>query len=226
MPNRIKIILAEDQQLIRDSLQQLLISNPSYAIVTALSNGRHVVNFLDNSKELPDLCILDIQMPELDGIDCAKYIRKHYPAIKIVLLTSFNTESYMEEGLLSEVNGYILKDASIEAFDRALKSVLDGQFVAPWPLMNMMVKRLKHLSEIEQSRDFQYTNDLVSHYHSLEEQDIQIIRLIWLGWTNRMIADDLYLSEGTVKNYISRIYRKLRINTRAELMNLLGNLSK
>ncbi|MBP1154235.1 MULTISPECIES: response regulator transcription factor [unclassified Paenibacillus] len=224
MPNKAKILLAEDQQLMLDSVQQLLKANPRYTILAAVANGRQALQYLETHTERPDLCLLDIQMPELDGIDCARFIRERYPSVKIALLTSFNSESYMEQGLISGVNGYILKDTNNEAFDRSIQSMLDGQFIAPAALMNFLSGRLKMLTEMEQKSSIRYTTELLSR--SLDEKDIEIVWFIWRGWTNRMIADELYISEGTAKNYISRIYRKLQINNRSELMQLLRNLSQ
>lgn len=207
-----------------DSVQQLLKAYPRYTILAGVNNGRQALQFLETTAVLPDLCLLDIQMPELDGIECAKRIRKRYPSIKIALLTSFTSESYMEQGLLSGVDGYILKDTSIEAFDRAIQTVLDGQFTAPAMLMNFLSGRLKMFTEMEQKSSIRFTTELLSR--SLNEKDIEIVRFIWRGWTNQMIADELYISDGTVKNYISRIYRKLEITNRVELMHLLRDLAK
>lgn len=220
------IVLAEDQQLICDSLRKTLETIPEYDVLAAFSNGAEVLEFLAASPRLPDLCVLDIQMPVLGGMECAKQIKERHPSVAILMLTSFQTEDYLEQGLLHRINGYFLKDSSLDAFTRTVQAVLDGQFVAPAPLMNRLAERYQLLLKQEQQRDFQYGTKQLSQRFALDEREIEIIRLIWTGWSNRMIADDLYISEGTAKNYITRIYRKLKINNRSELIQLLESFAK
>jgi DNA-binding NarL/FixJ family response regulator len=215
-----KILLAEDQQLIREGLVQILKTN--FYILSAVSNGIEILEFLKKNEEHPDLCLIDIQMPELDGIECSRIIRESYPQIKIALLTSFNSLNHLEQGFLANVNGYILKDSSIDGFHLAIHSILSGQFVAPQPLIQKLSNRYNQLVEVEKKHNFPDAMDLLPLSELLDEKEIEIIKLIWSGWTNRMIADDLYISEGTVKNYVSRIYKKLKINSRSELINYLG----
>jgi DNA-binding NarL/FixJ family response regulator len=222
MPNTIKILLAEDQQLVRSSLQQLLQSNTNYEVIASVSNGEETLHFLENSDILPDLCVLDIQMPKMDGIECTKIVKQLFPAIKILLLTSYDHDTYMEQSFMVNVDGYLLKEANLDSFYRAVDTVLDGQFVAPIRMMNKIAARLTSLREIERKSKYNNLTKLLSvHSDSLDNKDLEIIKLIWQGWTNRMIAEDLYISEGTVKNYVSRMYRKLKINTRSELLQLL-----
>ena len=220
------ILLAEDQHLIRQSLLALLQSNPAYTIAAAVQDGEQAMRYLEQASSLPNLCILDVQMPNMDGINCAARIRKLSPDVKIALLTSHHSDCYMEQGLLSGVNGYLLKDTQPDTFDRAIQLIMDGYFAAPWPLISPIASRLKQYTDDKQKGDFNHAAQFMRRQYALDDKDIEIIRLIWLGWTNRMIADDLYISEGTVKNYVSRIYRSIRIKNRSELLELLGNSLK
>lgn len=220
--NKVKILLAEDQHLIRQAMQQLLQSNQNYEIVAALGNGEEVLQYLKTATMRPDLCILDIHMPLLDGIDTAVLLKEYYPHIKIVLLTSFTNKAYLEKGMLASVHGYILKESDYEQLNRTIEMVLEGQFVAPWGLMDEIMTRYKQLNENERMNKFDEKVKALPYMDSFDKKDLEIIRCIWLGWTNRMIAESLYISEGTLKNNLTRIYRRLKINNRNDLIKLLG----
>jgi DNA-binding NarL/FixJ family response regulator len=223
MPDAIKLLLAEDQQLVRSSLQQLLQLDKNYDILASVSNGKEALHFLENSEILPHICIMDILMPEMDGIECSKTIKQLFPSTKIVLLTSYDHDTYLEQGVMANIDGYLLKETNLDSFYRVLEMVLEGQFVAPKRMMNQIASRLTSLIEMERKSKEDNLHGLLSLYSdSLDNKDLEIIKLIWQGWTNRMIAEDLYISEGTVKNYVSRMYKKLKINTRSELMQLLA----
>ncbi|WP_177237635.1 response regulator transcription factor [Paenibacillus sp. 1_12] len=224
LTSTIKILLAEDHSLVRSCLQEILQTNPRYEIVASVASCEEALRSLQNSSPLPELCILDIQMPNMDGIECTKAIRENYPQMKIILLTAFDHDAYMEEGAIAGINGYLLKDTSVEAFYRSVELVMEGQFVAPLKLMSNISVRLAQLKEFEKNKTIDNLSRLLSkHTISLDNKELEIVRLICLGWSNRMIAEDLYITEGTVKNYVSRMYRKMSIHTRSELMRLLND---
>ncbi|MCU6795959.1 response regulator transcription factor [Paenibacillus sp. WQ 127069] len=219
----IKVLLAEDHSLVRSSLQEILQTNSKYEIIASVASSEEALSALQNSIIVPELCILDIQMPDMDGIECTKAIRELYPQMKIILLTAFDHDTYMEEGAIARINGYLLKDMNVESFYRSVDMVMEGQFVAPLKLINNISSRLTQLRELEKNTTINDLSKLLSkHSSSLDDKELEIVRLIWQGWSNRMIAEDLYITEGTVKNYVSRMYRKLSINTRSELLQILA----
>ncbi|WP_240413993.1 response regulator transcription factor [Paenibacillus periandrae] len=221
--NTIKVLLAEDHSLVRSSLQEILQMNSKYEIIASVASSEEALSALQNSTMLPELCILDIQMPDMDGIECTKAIRELYPQMKIILLTAYDDDIYMEEGTIARINGYLLKDMNVESFYRSVEMVMEGQFVAPIKLINNISSRITQLKELERNTTINDLSKLLSKYSSsLDDKELEIVRLIWQGWSNRMIAEDLYITEGTVKNYVSRMYRKLSINTRSELLQLLA----
>ena len=120
----IKIIIADDQQLLRESLKIILSSNPNFKIIDLVSNGKDVLTSIE--KEIPDIILMDIRMPEMDGVNCTKIIKEKYPQINVIVLTTFDDDEYIYNALKFGASGYLLKGSSLDELSKAIQTVYEG----------------------------------------------------------------------------------------------------
>ncbi|SHL62312.1 response regulator transcription factor [Shouchella rhizosphaerae] len=198
------ILLAEDQQIVRQGLKMMIEHSQRYQVIEA-ENGQEAVDLA--GRHVIDLVLMDVRMPVMTGIEATKRLIERDPNVKIVMLTTFIDERYAIEALKAGAKGYILKDADMESLfatiEKALlgELVLDGQVAA-----KVMPKLLQHSAPQEKEQ-----------IPPLAEREKEIIRLVGQGRNNAEIAAELYLSVGTVKNYISQLFIKLGVRDRTQL---------
>src|SRR5690625_998522 len=164
-------------------------------------------------------------MPMIDGLECAKRLRVIHPEIKIVLLSAYDDEESIESVLSVAADGYILKSASLDEFKETLQFIVNGKFVAPQTLIKTFSRRLTQLIKLEQENSIFYLKEQLHNSQHINKRECDIIHLLKRCWTNRMIAEKLHISEGTVKNYLSIIYKKLEIRNREDLLRLLTDMA-
>lgn len=195
------IVLAEDQDLIRESLESLLSAKEKLTIAATASNGKEALELCRIHK--PDIILLDIKMPELNGLEAARILKKENAASKIVLLTTFEEEELFAEALLLGVEGIFLKDINPDIFYTALCVIAQGLLV-----YDPLVK--KHTMTKDSLKKNQ-------HPFGLTDKDVQLIRLIAEGQANKGIASILSCSEGTIKNRVSSILSKMGLEDRTQI---------
>ncbi len=204
MDQKIKVMIADDQELLRNSLEQIINSDPDISVVGSVNSGNALIKSC--KKQPPDLILMDIEMPEIDGLAALKIIKKTHPGIKVLMLTTFENAEYITEAFLSDADGYITKDIGYKKLIATIKCVSMGLTVIHQSAKKIIIEKFQKRSRVKVN----YTDLL-----SLEE--INIVRLIVLGESNRQIGDNLHYTEGTIKNKVSRIYEKLGISNRLEL---------
>lgn len=206
----IKIIIADDQQLIRESLKIVLNANPDFSVIDTVSNGKEVLESI--KKQKPDIILMDVRMPVMDGTTCTKYVKEKYPSIKVIILTTFDDDDFIFSALKYGASGYLLKGGSPQDLYRAIKTVNQGgAMINP----NITEKVFKLFSKMAQTNysinvDEDQTKDF-------SKSEWQVIQQVGLGLSNKEIAAKLFLSEGTVRNYISKILDKLSLRDRTQL---------
>ncbi|MBN2510894.1 MAG: response regulator transcription factor [Spirochaetales bacterium] len=198
-----KIIFAEDQQLIRESLAMLISDDPDLEITGTAANGQEAIDLCRAKK--PDLMLLDVQMPVLDGLKTAEILRKEQLNVKIVLITTFPDSEMLHEALSLGVEGFLLKDADPSLFIHAIKSIAAGLIVFQKPLM-------EHLRLLRCRPSNASPAEL-----GLTEKEIDCMRHIAKGLGNKEIAYLESCSEGTVKNRVSGILSKLGLEARTQI---------
>ncbi|MNI23882.1 Transcriptional regulatory protein DegU [compost metagenome] len=165
--------------------------------------------------------MMDIQMPEMDGISALKKIKKSHPDTCILILTTFLEDNYIIDGLASGANGYILKDMDTDKMLTAIRDTVSGQFILPMAVASKLANRVSHL-DLNRS-----SGVTVDHRIRLTERERDIAGLVVKGCNNREIAAALYISEGTVRNYISNLYSKIgvmdRLQASIQLRELLAH---
>ncbi len=196
------LIIIDDDPFVTGALKILLEANPNITVLASGSNGKEAVSLYRRHR--PDILLMDIRMEEMDGLTASEQILQEYPDAKILLLTTFSDDEYIIKALLLGAKGYLLKQ-DYATIVPALEAVASGQTV----FGNEIISRIPSLMQQRESFD----------YHSLDinDRELEIIRLIAEGLSNKEIASALFLSEGTVRNYLSSILDKLHLRDRTQV---------
>ncbi|MFQ3193304.1 MAG: DNA-binding NarL/FixJ family response regulator [Colwellia sp.] len=201
----INVALVDDQQLVRQGIAGLLSLSDDISIIWQAENGEHAQEMLA-SDMIPDVLLLDIRMPKVNGIELVKILRSQGSTLPILMLTTFDDSELFMQSLQAGANGFLLKDVSLEKLVNAVKTLADGGFVAEPVVMKQLNQGLNDAPMID----------------NLTEKEQQILKLVAGGFSNKEIARSIFLAEGTVKNHVSTILSKLntRDRTRAVLIAL------
>lgn len=186
-----KLLVAEDQSMLRDALCQLLLMEDDVDDVLQAEDGEEAIELVKTNSI--DVAILDVEMPKKSGLDVLEWIREHKD-LKVIIVTTFKRVGYFERAVKAGVDAYVLKDRSTSELMSTIHTVLAGKKEYSPELMESMI----------------------SQDNPLSPQEKRILQLISLGKSNQDIADTLYLSNGTVRNYTSSIFNKLSANNRVE----------
>lgn len=206
----IKVMIVDDQELIRQSLELMLNNKNNISVIATAENGREAIGLTRSLK--PDVILMDIRMPGIDGIECIRIIKENYSEIKIIVLTTFDDDEYVFESLKYGANGFLLKGISLGELVKAIATVHQGG-ASLEPAIASKVFAL--FSQMAKSDYSQRIED--SELESLNNNELRIIQLIGQGLSNKEITQRLVFSEGTVRNYISSILRKLDLRDRTQI---------
>ncbi len=206
----IKILIADDQELIRQSLLIILRTKSGFKVTDAVKNGLEVIQSI--RKEKPDVILMDIRMPKIDGVACTQIIKENYPDIKIIILTTFDDDEYVFNALKYGASGYLLKGISIDELTGAITKVYQGTAMINEDIASKVVKLFSKMAQanIAIQIDEKQTAEL-------KNTEWKIISLVGRGLSNKEIAKKLKLSEGTVRNGLSNILSKLNLRDRTQV---------
>ncbi|MEK5482141.1 response regulator transcription factor [Viridibacillus sp. FSL R5-0888] len=199
----VHILIVEDQAIVRNGLKMIVEQEPDFEIVAEASNGFEALAALENHHI--DLVLMDVRMPEMNGIEATKRIRNRFPQIKVLVLTTFDDEEYAFEILKDGANGFLLKSAEPHKLISAIHSVLEGGLVLHEDVAAKLMPKLLKKSPPSQP------------VHTLTERELDVVRLVGEGKTNKEISEELFLSIGTVKNYMTHILQELDLRDRTQL---------
>lgn len=200
----LRIILVDDHEVVRLGLRTLLARHPEFEIVDEAGNANEAI---EKSLRLkPDIVVLDIRLPGASGIEACRQIVAQQPATKVIMLTSFADDEMLFDAIAAGASGYVLKQIGSEALVRALQIVGRGESLIDPALTQKVLARVRKSSH----RDEQ------SAFRKLNEQELKILALVAEGKPNREIAAQVFLSEKTVRNYVSAILDKLNLSSRAQ----------
>jgi two-component system, NarL family, response regulator NreC len=204
----ISILLADDHKIIRDGLRSLLDRQPKIEVIGEADNGRQAVQL---ARELtPDVVVMDISMPELNGMDATRQILADSPHIKIIALSMHTDKRFIIKMLQAGASGYLLKDCAFDELARAVSTVLAGQTYLSPEITTVVIKDL--VQETENS-----DSSLISQLSSRERE---VLQLLAEGKTTKQIAGELFISSKTVETHRTNIMKKLNIHTLADLVKL------
>ncbi|SMC23466.1 two component transcriptional regulator, LuxR family [Clostridium acidisoli DSM 12555] len=207
----IKVLIADDQELIRESLKIVLSANKDIEVVGTVCNGKEVIKLVRKYK--PDVILMDVCMPEMNGVQCTKIIKESYPNIKIIALTAFDDDEYIFNILKYGASGYLLKGVSMDELVKAIHTVSNGGAMTN---SDITAKVFKLFSQMAQG-DISIQVGAKKNLNDVCDTEWNIIKCVGLGLSNKEISKKLRLSEGTVRNYLSNILNKLNFRDRTQL---------
>ncbi len=217
---KIRLLLVDDQYLFLESLKLLLTSLASdFEIVATAINGEDAVRIL-SSVEV-DVILMDVYMPVMDGVAAVKLITKKYPAIAVIMLTTFEDDEYVAEALAHGAKGYLLKNIAPQMLITAVRAVSSGSvLISP----NIATSLIQHLKDRASSSRDSGQHSLPDWYYELTQKERGIIKLILRGLSNKEIAAEINVAEQTIRNYVSTIYDKLGVTCRKEAVQVTRDL--
>ena len=206
----IKVLIADDQELIRQSLQIVLETKEGIEVVGTAKDGREVIQLV--RKEKPDVILMDIRMPEMDGVQCTKIIKDIYPNIKIIILTTFDDDEFVFSALKHGASGYLLKGISMDELEKAIHTVYKGGAMINPEIATKVVEQFSEMAQSNYDVSIEAQN-----VEELTDTEWEIIKFVGRGMSNKEISGAMSLSEGTVRNYLSTILNKLDLRDRTQL---------
>lgn len=196
----IKVMIVDDQSLFRDGLKTVLSLEKSIIVAGMAKNGQEALEL--TPKLDPDVILMDIRMPEMNGVDAVKQIRERFGDKKIIMLTTFNDDEYIIQAVANGACGYLLKDIEVEKLVEAIHDANEGKMVLPPVVYHKLAEGLNKLSQSK-------TPEKTKLPFEFSDREGEICKMMVQGFTNKQIASALFITEGTVRNYISSIYSKI-----------------
>ena len=203
----IRVVICDDHALFRRGLSMVLESEDGIEVVGEAEDGEAVVRTVEELA--PDVVLMDVRMPKLSGIEATKAIAEAAPSTRIVMLTVSDEEEDLYEAIKAGAAGYLLKEISIEEVAEAIRSVVSGQSLITPSMASKLLAEFSNLSKKAEARQAVPTPQLTS-------RELEVLKLVAQGMSNKEIAAELYISENTVKNHVRNILEKLHLHSRME----------
>lgn len=199
----IKVLLVDDHFVVRQGLRGMLAGTADVEVVGEASSGKEAINQV--AILYPDVILLDIRMPGLDGLKLIQYLKQDFPELKFIILTQFDDEQFLLEAFKAGAHAYFLKNVSRDELLEAIRTVYQGKRILSKDLMDSVLTQFHDLAKKEARIQF-----------GLSEIDLNLLHLVVSGATNREIADQMFWSEATTKRKLSDVYRKLDVTDRTQ----------
>ena len=196
MDKKIKVMIADDQVILAEGIRSVLETDSELEVVGLAFDGFDALKKMEEN--MPDVVLMDIRMPNMNGVVATQSIKAKYPDVKVVILTTFDDSDYILNAIINGASGYLLKDIGSTALIDAVKNAYAGDTILPAKIAKRIADAAKNVSsdrEIKLKRAF-----------SLSDREVEIAQMLYEGYTNRQISTALKISEGTTRNYISAIY--------------------
>lgn len=203
---KIKVMIVDDQAILSEGIRSVLSTSDELEVVGVACDGRDALEKME--KILPDVVLLDIRMPNMNGVVATGEIKKKYPDVKVLILTTFDDSDYILSALNNGACGYLLKDIGAPALIDAIKNAYAGDTILPAKIAKKISDAAKTVSSDREIR--------LRKAFGFSDREVEIAVMLYEGFNNRQIASALNLSDGTARNYISAIYMKLGSDNRAD----------
>ncbi|MDP9424578.1 MAG: response regulator transcription factor [Actinomycetota bacterium] len=201
----VRVLIVDDQALIRQALKTLLDLESGIEVVGEAADGIEALELVPGTR--PDVALVDVRMPRMDGIELVKRLAEEHPRVAAVILTTFDDDEYVFEGLRAGALGYLLKDTSSGELVSAIEKASRGEVLLGGYVASKVVSELRRVTGGTAKGN---------PTGALSERELEVLRLVAAGFSNREIARELYITEGTVKNHISNVLRKLDLRDRTQ----------
>ena len=205
--SEITILIVDDQRLVREGIKSLLNIQEGICVIGTATNGQEAVE--ETLANHPDVILMDIRMPVLDGIEATRQIIKKLPNTKVLMLTTFDDEEYIVKSLQAGASGYLLKDIPAEDLAQAVRLTYSGLFQFDPSVAGKLIGQLNS----KESKKAEPDQEIISR---LTQREMEVLKLIATGATNKEIAETLVISEGTVKNHVSNLLNQLGLRDRIQ----------
>ncbi len=205
----IRLVLADDHAVVRSGTRELLEQQHDLKIVGEASNGEEAVQLAGELQ--PDVVVMDVRMPKMTGVEATKKIKELYPHIRILVLTAHDDDEYVFALLQAGANGYLLKTAEIEELVRAIRTVASGQSALAPEVTGKVVAQLASGKSLPEP-----ITEPEESYDGLTERELDILRRVGLGLSNKQIGKQLFISDRTVQAHLSNIFSKIGVSSRTE----------
>ena len=201
----IRILIVDDHEMVRHGLSVMMEREEGFSVVGEAKNGLEAV---EQAQALqPDIILMDLRMPEMDGVEAMRRIRAEQDDVKFLVLTTYDTDEYIFDAIDAGAKGYLLKDASREDLFRAVRTVNQGESLIVPGVVSRVLDRLTALSHRAAHGD---------EYPALSDREMEVLQLMARGSANKQIATDLQITESTVKTHVANIFQKLAVSHRTE----------
>ena len=198
----IRILIVDDHPVVREGIGSMLKKEPDFKMVGEASNGLEAI---EKARELlPDVVLMDLRMPEMDGVEAISRIKAEKPEVKFIILTTYSDDEYIFKGIAAGARAYLLKDAPRDELFKAIRMVSRGESLIQPVIASRVLDKLAELSRKTPAGEI------------LSEREIEVLRLMSGGESNKDIADQLSITQSTVKTHITSIFQKLNVTTRTE----------
>lgn len=210
----IRVLLVDDQLLIRQGIQTLLELEPDLEVVGAAANGRDAIAAVERVQ--PHVVLMDVRMPEMDGVAATRVLAERFPQVGVIILTTFDDDEYVFEGLKAGARGYLLKDVSSDDIAAAVRTVAAGGALIQPSIARKVVAEFSRLAAGTVAGSPESAPPIDPLIQPLTERELDVLRGLASGLSNREIADKLVITEGTVKNHVSNLLAKLDVRDRTQ----------
>ncbi len=201
-PQKIRVMVADDHPVVREGLTTMLARENDIEVLGEAQNGREAI---EQARQLqPDIILMDLRMPEIDGIEAIRRIKAENPKVKFIILTTYDNDEYIFKGIEAGARAYLLKDAPRGELFKAIRAINRGESLIEPAIAGKVLDRLAELSRQAQPQE------------ALSEREFEVLNLIANGASNKLIAANLQIGESTVKTHIQGIFNKLGVNDRTE----------
>jgi two-component system, NarL family, response regulator DegU len=207
------IVIIDDHQLFREGVKRILEFEASFNVVAEGDDGSEAINLVESHE--PDVVLMDINMPETNGVEATRELMNKYPDTKVIILSIHDDENYVNHALKTGALGYLLKEMDSEALIDAVKVVAEGGSYVHPKVTHNLVAEYKRLANAQNTGGFQQS-EVRRPLHLLTRRECEVLQMLADGKSNRGIGEALYISEKTVKNHVSNILQKMNVNDRTQ----------
>ena len=211
MSKKIKVLIADDQKDLAEGIKSVLQTDSEIEVVGIANDGFEAIDCVKEFE--PDVVLMDIRMPNMNGVVATQRIQTNYPNVKVIVLTTFDDSDYILNAINNGACGYLLKDIGATALINSIKNALSGDMILPAKIARRIADAAKNVTD---NREFK-----LKRAFGLSDREVEIALMMYEGFTNRQISSALHISEGTARNHISAIYEKLNCENRTDAVQVI-----